>query len=345
MSVVIESKHTPDADRQSLDVARATLRHASAGLATLAGGLDAEFPRAVAVIVRCADAGGTLLVTGLGKSGHVGAKISATFASLGIPSHAVHPTEAAHGDLGRFRPSDVVLAISKSGETDEVVNLAAILRQDGLPVIAITADALAQSSLQRLATICLGLGTSEEAGGPAFVAPTTSTTLTLALGDALALACAQRRRFSSSEFAKHHPGGSLGGLMRPVTEAMRWKAGSNLPLIPLGVRVREALELASASGRRPGALVIVDDAGRLAGIFTDGDLRRLVLSDAGALERPVREVMTRTPRTLDAGAMVRDAERLFKETRQDEFPVVDGRGKPLGILDVQDLIALRLVRE
>lgn len=319
-------------------------------MSSLADALGPPFHAAVDLIVHCTERGGTVLVTGLGKSGLIGRKVSATFASLGIPSHAVHPAEAAHGDLGRFRPSDTVLALSYSGETDEVVNLAAILRQDGLPIIAITGgspDAPGEgNTLQRLATVWLGLGDCQEAGAPEFAAPTASTAAMMALGDALALAAARRQAFSPDDFRRRHPGGALGGLMRPVLEVLRFRAGQNCPLVPATLTVRQALEAAAgASTRRPGAILLVDPQGRLAGIFTDGDLRRLILRDVSELSRPIAQVMTTRPRTLPADALVRDAVRLFREHRQDEIPVVDDAGRPLGILDVQDLIAMRLVRD
>jgi arabinose-5-phosphate isomerase len=344
-----------------LAFARGVLRAEGEALHRLGGQLGEAFHKAVDLLETCAEAGGTVLVTGLGKSGLIGAKISATLASLGIPSHAVHPSEAAHGDLGRFRPCDTVIALSYSGETDEVVNLAAVLRQDGLPVIAITRGRVAGaeagregaeaqghegiSSLERLATVTLPILVDGEAGGMEFAAPTCSTTATLALGDALALAVARRREFTDADFAKRHPGGALGGLLRPVTEALRFVAGKNLPLIPQETPVRAALERAAEIGRRPGAILLVDGSGRLTGIFTDGDLRRMILRDAGELSRPIRDVMTTTPRTLPHTARIRDAVRMVRECRQDEIPVVDDDGRPVGILDVQDLVAMRLVRD
>ncbi|MDX2131056.1 MAG: KpsF/GutQ family sugar-phosphate isomerase [Planctomycetota bacterium] len=330
-----------------IEFARRVLEHEARALQATAGGLGEDFARAVGLIVTCAERGGTVLISGLGKSGLVGAKISATLASLGIPSHAVHPSEAAHGDLGRFRPTDTVICISCSGETEEVVALAGILRQDGLPIISITCvgEPGAPSTLERLATVALRLHTSGEAGAPEFIAPTSSTTATMALGDALALAAAKRRNFTDADFARRHPGGALGELMRPVTDVMRFVAGKNLPLLARGLSVRDALVRAAQGGRRPGAMLIVDDDGRLAGIFTDGDLRRLVLRGPDELSRPVGEVMTASPRTLSSVALVRDAVRMFREFRQDETPVVDGDGRPVGLLDVQDLIALRLVAD
>lgn len=350
----VEVAPPPATDLGELNFARRIIVEEASALSEMARRLDATFTRAVDSIVSCAEAGGNVLVTGLGKSGLIGSKISATFASLAIPSHSVHPSDAAHGDLGRFRPKDLVIAISYSGETAEVVNLAAILRQDGLKVISITggvttpAQAAAESlsSLEQLATIRLRLNVPDEAGGPEFVAPTNSTTAALALGDALALTAARRRNFTHQDFAKRHPGGALGGLLRPVTDVMRWTAGKNLPLIDSRLTVREALERASGSGRRPGAIVLVNaKSGSLAGIFTDADLRRLVLKDADDLSRPVEEVMTRSPHTLASDALIRDAVTLYREHRHDEIPIIDAEGRPVGLLDVQDLIAQRLVQE
>jgi arabinose-5-phosphate isomerase len=194
--------------------------------------------------------------------------------------------------------------------------------------------------------VCLAIGVDEEAAGAEFAAPTCSTTATLALGDALALATARRRNFTDEDFAKRHPGGSLGGLLRPVTEVLRFKAGENCPLIPQNTTVRGALERAAEAGRRPGAILLIEPAsGRLSGIFTDGDLRRLILKNAADLDRPIQDVMTRQPRTIPAAALIRDAVRMFRECRQDEMPVVDAHGRPVGILDVQDLIAMKLVRD
>lgn len=338
---------SPRADPDDLAFARSVISQESLALAALAESLGEEFLRAVGLLVACADSGGSVLVSGLGKSGHVGNKISATLTSLGMPSHAVHPSEAAHGDLGRFRRTDTAVCISFSGETDEVVNLASVLRQDGLPIIAITGGAPgAPSSLERLATVALRLGFSDEAAGEFSIAPTKSTTATMALGDALALCAARRRNFTHEEFARRHPGGTLGGLLRPVTDMLRTVAGRNMALIPHSATVEEALAIAETHGRRPGAIVLVDPAsGRLSGIFTDADLRRLFLKDPAGRTRPIESVMTRTPRALPNTALVRDAVRMVREFRQDEIPVVDEAGRPVGLLDVQDLITMRLVQD
>ena len=325
----------------------------------LGGPRAADFARAVDLIEAASTAGGTVLVSGLGKSGLIGQKIAATMSSLGIPAHAVHPTEAVHGDLGRFRSTDVAICISHSGETEEVCALAAILKQDGLPIIAITKGSPAAtpddsnapaSSLDRLADATLAELVDREAAADdsamSIAAPTSSTTVTLALGDALALAVARRRSFTNKDFQKSHPGGQLGGLLRPITELLRFRAGDNLPLIDPAESITDALEHAATIERRPGAMLIVDPAtGALAGIFTDSDLRRLVRRDRAALDRPIAEAMTEDPRTLPDSALARDAVAMIREHRQDEIPVVDAHGKPVGMLDVQDLIAMKLVKD
>jgi len=330
-----------------VDFCRGVLRAEAEALSALSLRLGDEISRAVALLTACAAGGGTVLVTGLGKSGLVGAKIAATMSSLGIPSHTVHPTEAAHGDLGRFRANDAVIAISYSGETDEVVDLCAILKQDGLPIIGIcNGNPDGPTGLERLATVTIRLGLIAEAGAPHFVAPTSSTTLTMAVGDALALATANRREFTDADFARRHPGGALGTLLRPVREILRYEVGKNLPGISDTLSVGDALRKAAETARRPGAMLLVDpSSGSLSGIFTDGDLRRLVLQDPARLELPIREVMTRSPRTLPETALVRDAVRMIREHRQDEIPVVDAFNKPVGILDVQDLVAMKLVQD
>jgi len=349
-------RDNPEGRAQERAFVEGILREEAAAVSGLIAGLGDAFHKAVDLIETCANSGGTVLVTGLGKSGLIGAKISATLASLGIPSHGVHPSEAAHGDLGRFRPTDTVICLSFSGETDEVVNLAAVLRQDGLPIVAITGgqgtgnrqqaigEETGLSSLERLATVALGIGVEEEAGGAAFAAPTSSTTAMLALGDALALSAARRRKFTDEDFAKRHPGGALGGLLRPVTEMLRFRVGQNCPLVSEELSVWEALQRVE-TGRRPGALLVVDQVNRLTGIFTDGDLRRLVLKGESELHKRLKAVMTRNPRSLAGTALLRDAVRMVRESRLDEIPVLDGDGHPLGILDVQDLIAMRLVRD
>lgn len=287
--------------------------------------------------------GGSVVVSGLGKSGLIGRKVSATLASTGTPSHFLHPTEAMHGDLGRVRRGDVVLIFSFGGNTEEVVSLATLLRQDQVPVICIVGKPTCD--LARLSTVAMSVGDIAEAC-PLNLAPTASTTAMLALGDALALAVSRRRSFGLEDFRRFHPGGALGRQLMPVVDAMRVHVGQGLPLVSQEATVRQAIgaDTPTPGTRRAGAVLVVDGSGRLAGIFTDGDLRRVLIRlGEGALDRPIMEVMTVSPRRLAHNALVRDAVQMVREFRIDEIPVVDVDGKPLGLIDIQDLLALKVI--
>ncbi len=322
------------------------LRSEAGAIERLASGLDRpeaadNWRQAVDLLTACC---GHVVLSGMGKSGLVGAKISATFSSLGQPSNVLHPAEAVHGDLGRVRRGDAVILLSYSGETAEVVDLALILKADDVPTLGVSVSG--ETSLARATTVHLAVGDLTEAC-PLNLAPTASTTAQLAIGDALALAVARRRQFSADDFHRSHPGGLLGAALRPVIEVLRFKVGHNLAVVNQDLPVRAALAEAGGAGgtRRAGALLVVDDAGRLAGIFTDGDLRRLVLEDPAALDRSTRDVMTVDPHRLETTALVRDAERMVREYRLDEIPVVDAEGRPAGVIDIQDLVTLKLVKD
>ena len=321
--------------------AEAIQRLADAVAADPTGPEATRWETAVDLIAGCE---GHVVVSGMGKSGLIGAKISATFSSVGIPSNVLHPAEAVHGDLGRIRRDDVVMLLSYSGTTEEVVNLATILKADGVPRLGISARH--DSKLAELCDVHIALGELEEAG-TLNLAPTTSTTATLACGDALAMAVARRRRLTEDEFHRHHPGGKLGSSLRSVDEVMRLRVGENLPVVSQNHSVKEALDEAWTDGdrRRAGAIMLVDDEGRLSGIFTDGDLRRLMMEDPQGLSRPIRDVMTTHPRSLRLDDRTRDARQLIAEHRIDEIPVVDEDGRPRGLIDVQDLITLKIVQE
>ena len=297
------------------------------------------FDRAVDALASCS---GNVIVSGMGKSGLIAQKISATLASTGTPSHFIHPTEAMHGDLGRIRAADLALLLSYTGNTEEVLALAALLRQDRIPIVANLATA--ESHLGRLADTALEVGDVAEAC-PHNLAPTASTTAMLALGDALALAVSARRSFSRDDFRKRHPGGLLGRRMLPVTGILRFRAGENLPLVRATGTVRSVLEQ-SPHSRRSGALLLVDHEGRLAGILTDAEVRRLLVKHGpAALDLPIESAMTRSPKHLTSDAVVADAVQMIRELRVDELPVVDPEGRPLGLVDVQDLIALKVIEE
>lgn len=305
----------------------------------LAAGEDVDDWRAaVDLLTACK---GHVVVSGVGKSGLIGAKISATLSSLGQPSSVVHPAEAVHGDLGRIGRDDVVMLLSYSGETHEILDLAAILKADSMPRLGISSNP--ESSLAKLSGVHLNLGAVAEAC-PLQLAPTASTTAMLAIGDALALAVSRRRNFTADDFQRRHPGGMLGAGLRPITETLRFRVGVNLPVVSDKCTVAEALDQA-AGDRRAGAIVLVDDQGCLSGIFTDADFRRLMRGDPNGMSRAVREVMTRQPFHLKMDNLVRDAVRVMREKRLDEIPVLDHDGKPLGLVDVQDLIAMKVVKE
>ncbi len=307
-------------------------------VAARAAGEDAgRWSDAVALLDGCA---GHVIVSGMGKSGLIGAKIAATMSSLGLPAHFMHPSEAVHGDLGRLRQGDVAMLMSYSGGTEEVVNLAAILRTDGIRRVGISCNH--QSHLARLCDVHLAIGDLVEAC-PLNLAPTASTTAMLAMGDALALAVSRRRNFAADDFHRRHPGGALGAGLKSVTEVLRFRVGDTLATVAEDCTVADALR-ATGGGRRAGALVVVDAAGRLSGIFTDGDLRRRVNEfGASLLGKRVAEVMTGRPSSLPADALVRDAVQLVRERRLDEIPVVDADGRPLGLIDVQDLVSMKVI--
>ncbi len=344
MASTPETPHAPDrtSSDQELDFLQSVLRAEIGAVDRIAEALPryAEAWRAAVGLV--ADCDGHVVVAGMGKSGLVGAKISATLSSLGRPSHTIHPAEAVHGDLGRIRRGDVAILLSYSGETEEAVALASILATDGIDCIGISCHD--ETSLGRVCRIHLPLGRMTEAC-PLNLAPTASTTAMIAVGDALALAAARRRDFDADAFHRHHPGGMLGLGLRPVVEVLRFRVGRNVTVASETLDVRDALRVAGDE-RRSGATLLVDADGRLSGIFTDGDLRRLVNQSGGdGLDRVIGEVMTRDPRSLDDTALVRDAVQMIRERRVDEIPVIDDQGRPVGILDIQDLVAMKVVED
>lgn len=304
----------------------------SRALGRLAAGLDAAFCRAVERLFLCR---GCVIVTGMGKAGLVGRKIAATLASTGTPAHYLHPAEAIHGDLGRIQPADLLLILSQSGETEEVVRLLPALEQFGLPIVAITGSR--QSTLGRAALETIELGQLAEAD-PLGLAPTTSTTAMLALGDALALVASRMRGFRPEDFARFHPGGSLGRRLSKVEDHMR--PIGHCRVAPAEQSVREVLVGVSLPGRRSGAIMLVD-GGRLVGIFTDSDLARLFEHRQDAsLDRPVREVMTPEPVHAVCGTMLSAAVAILARRKISELPIVDSDRRPVGLLDVTDIVGL-----
>jgi len=316
----------------SLEHAREVLESEAKAIRSLIPRLNGSFERAVLQILECR---GQVVVTGMGKAGIIGQKVSATFASTGTPSIFLHPAEAYHGDLGRVRKDDVVLALSNSGETEELLRLMPLLKRIATPVIAVTSRAA--SSLGELSDIVLEMGRIEEAC-PLGLAPSASTTALLALGDALALTVLQSRGFSKEQFAFYHPAGDLGRKLQKVRDVMR--SGDRHPIVPEETSVAEAIVLITQA--RAGAISIVGPGGRLSGIFTDGDLRRLVSRTPNRLSDPIREVMTRNPKTIAPERLATEALSVLRERKIDEIPVVNDRGEPIGMLDIQDLLDVDL---
>jgi arabinose-5-phosphate isomerase len=323
----------PRGDRAFVEYGRTVI--AAEARAIGAVQLGDAFAQAVRAILGCK---GRVVVTGMGKPGFVAQKISATLASTGTPSLYVHPAEAAHGDLGRIARDDVVIALSNSGETEEILRLLPALRKIGARIVAVTRDR--SNPLARGADLVLPIGNVEEAC-PMGLAPTASTAVLLAVGDALAMTVLANRPFDREEYALFHPGGKLGRGLMKVSELMR-HAEAN-PVVREDAPLAAAVAVMTETPGRPGATSVVDAAGRLVGIFTDGDLRRLVEHGQTDFALPVSSAMGRDPRTIGPDALVVDAARVLRQARIDQVPVVDGDGRPVGLLDVQDLLSAKIL--
>ncbi|HEV2303131.1 MAG TPA: KpsF/GutQ family sugar-phosphate isomerase [Stellaceae bacterium] len=309
-----------------LVVARRVIRAEIGGLESLASALDGEFARAAEL---CAAAGGRIIVTGIGKSGHVARKIAATLASTGTPAQFVHPAEASHGDLGMIGSQDAIVALSNSGETAEFADIVAYSRRFKIPLIAITAGR--GSSLAEAADAVLLLPAAAEAC-PMGLAPTTSTTMMMTLGDALAIALLERKGFSSSDFRVLHPGGKLGRRLLRVGDIMH--RGGEVPIVEAEARMSEAILVMTAKSF--GCVGVRDGAGHLIGVVTDGDLRRH-MSDS-LLLRTVAEVMHRDPKTISAQALAAEALGLMNRSAITALFVVDEGGSPTGFLHMHDCL-------
>lgn len=318
---------------EQIRYAREILQIEAHSLTELASRIGPDFSAAVDSIYQCS---GCVIVSGIGKAGLIGQKIVATLASTGARSHFLHPAEAMHGDLGRVHRDDIVLVLSQSGETQEVTQILPSLRQFGVPIVAITAKRT--STLGRAANVVLELGPLKEACALG-LAPSTSTTAMLALGDALALVVSRMRNFGREDFARFHPGGSLGRQLSHVEEIMRPLEECRLASDAL--TVREVYIEASRPGRRTGAIMLVDEQGRLTGLFTDSDLARLFERRRdGAFDGPIRAVMTASPRTVPLGSRTVDAVAIMAERKISELPVVTSTGEPRGMIDVTDVVSL-----
>lgn len=324
--------------------AQAIVRTEAQSILALADRLCDSLPRAIELIKTKTgpDQPGLLVITGVGKPGIVGQRISASFASTGTPSIFLHPVEGVHGDLGRVRRNDVTLVLSYSGESEELFRLLDVLKRMQVPIIALTARRT--STLGKAADICIELGQIEEVC-PLRLAPTTTTNCISVVGDALVLGVMSLRNFSADDFALYHPAGSLGRKLLRIGQAMTYKIGQNMAAFSDTLSVREILAppVGLSSNRRAGAILLVDAAGKLSGIFTDGDLRRKLQSHPDLLDLPVASVMTRNPKRIGTDALASEAMALMNKFRIDELPVVDESDRPLGLIDVQDLVSLKTV--
>ena len=331
----LSSVPKPPPKQDIVDYAREVVRAEADAIAQLGARLNGAFARAVDMVLACP---GRVVVTGMGKPGFIAQKISATFASTGTPSLYLHPAEALHGDLGRLVPGDLVLALSNSGETDEIIRLLPAIRRLGAPIVAMTSGP--RNSLADRADVVLEIGPVPEAC-PLGLAPTASTIALLAMGDALAMAVQHRRGFSPEQFASLHPGGALGRQLLRVRDVMR--TGERNPTVRADTSLRDTAAVMTRTEGRPGAASVLDAEGKLIGIFTDGDLRRLVQHGEVDFARPVSHVMGKSPRTVRPDDLAISAAEMLRDTQVDQLPVVDGDGRPVGLLDVQDLLAAHLL--
>lgn len=315
-----------------LDTAKQRIQAQSDAVASLIGQLGEHFIACIEALAHCS---GNIVVTGMGKSGHVGRKLSATLASTGAPSFFVHAAEAIHGDLGRIQAKDVVLALSNSGESAEIVRLIRPIRTAGAKLVAITSSA--DSTLGQQADINLEIGQISETC-PMGLVPTASTTVMMVLGDTLAMALFDRRGLGEETYARYHPGGSLGRKLLKVEDVMRTQDAN--PIARDNMRLREVIGVMSATKGRPGAASIVDAQGMLVGFFTDGDLRRLLQQEHLNIDVPIVTLMHQNPKCAMPHILVTEAAQMLRAHRIDQMPVVNHTHEPVGLLDIQDIILL-----
>lgn len=327
---------TRSIDRERVEhLARAVLETEAEAILALRPRIDAAFFRACDYVLHCE---GRIVVTGMGKSGHIGDKIAATLASTGTPAFFVHPGEASHGDLGMITPKDVVLALSNSGETDEILTILPIIKRLGVPLITLTGNP--ESRLSRAASANIDVSVEKEAC-PLGLAPTASTTASLAMGDALAIALLESRGFTEEDFARSHPAGSLGRrLLLRIEDLMH--TGDTVPVVAQGASLNEALLEMSRKGL--GMTTIRDEEGKLAGIFTDGDLRRLLDHGEIAINRiAIADVMHRDCIRVEAHLLAAEALRIMEDKRVNALPVVDSEQHIVGALNMHDLLRAGVV--
>ena len=329
-----------DTDINGLAHARQLIELEAAALKNMAEVLDDNFTKACARILACQ---GTVVLTGMGKAGLIAQKISSTLTSTGTPSTFLHPAEAIHGDLGVLRCNDLVIALSYSGASEEIVRLIGLVKQLDVPMIAITGKG--DSPLAKHSDLTLNLGDLEEIC-PHGLAPSTSTTCMLAMGDAIAINVMQLRNFSSEDYARFHPGGSLGRQLVTVDQAALFTRGKPLPVAEDNLNLREAITAAEINTEmRHGCIMLIDDTGKLSGLITDGDLRRAMKTNGQAfLDQPVKTLMTKSPTVVQPTTLAAEAMAILHKHRIDELPVVDEKGYPVGLIDIQDVLSLKVLQ-
>lgn len=331
MSALPQRQSVPFSQFEQLREAREILRQEADALQAVSHRLDASFCEAVELLQNCR---GCIILTGMGKAGLIGQKIAATLSSTGTRAHFLHPADAIHGDLGCLHPDDVLLVLSHSGETEEICRLLPLVRRCGNQIIALTGKE--QSTLAQQADVSITLGRMREVGFG--LAPTTSTTVMLAVGDALALVTSRLKGFTPQQFALFHPGGNLGHKLQTVREVMR--TGDQLRLASDAATVRDVFSGKPKAIRRTGAVMLVNSTGQLTGLFTDSDLARLLESRRDVqFDRPIGEVMTRKPFTIGPHALLMEAVDLMSQHHLSELPVLEDE-RPIGMLDITDVIGL-----
>jgi len=320
-----------------LNYAREVIEAESEGIRSVSHVVNDDFQKAVQMIYDCS---GSVIISGIGKAGIIGQKISATLASTGTPSHFLHPAEAVHGDLGRLRNTDIVIVLSFGGETDEIIRLINLVKQLEIKLIAITGGEESTLSTHSDIVICMG-NISEIC--PLGVAPSVSTACMLAVGDALAFTVMKARDFSVEDYVRFHPGGSLGSKLMTVEQSMMFKKGEKLPVAFVTDTVRQMLDK-TKDVKRHGAVMIVSADEKLAGIITDADLRRLITKKGSdAFEIKTSDIMTSDCKRIRMDALAAEATAVFHKYRIDELPVVDKDDKPVGMIDVQDIVTIKVV--
>lgn len=319
---------------QALSQARQVLEMEAQAILAVKDRLSPDFERAIALLLACT---GKVVVTGMGKSGHIASKIAATFASTGTPAFFVHPAELHHGDFGMLAERDLVVALSGSGETQEIKLALDPIKRLGIPILALTGKP--DSSLGRVSDVVLDVGVEREAC-PLNLAPTSSTTAALAMGDALAIVLMTRKNFRAEDFARSHPGGSLGRQLITVGDIMR----SGLAVPSVGLETDYASVLAEITEKRLGFTTVCDGDGRLVGIVTDGDLRRSqVRWGPGAFEKSAHEIMTRQPKTISAKSLAVEALRIMEKHSISALMILDEHGRPVGLIDLKDLLKAGII--